>query len=143
MESINKFFIIAASLIVTAGLIFVGFRMADIGTEAANHAIEKLVVFERELQKAELLQYDGAEVSGSDVVNFLRKHLDERSSVEQKGMKIIVIQGEKCKEYEKADEIKEICNFSHESYINPSALFVGNVSENANGIISEVSFVLK
>jgi len=61
----------------------------------------------------------------------------------EKGMKIIVIQGEKCKEYEKADEIKEICNFSHESYINPSALFVGNVSENANGIISEVSFVLK
>ena len=36
MESLNKFFLLAAGLIVTAGLIFVGFRIADIGKETAK-----------------------------------------------------------------------------------------------------------
>lgn len=143
MESINKFFMIAASLIITAGLIFVGFRMADIGTEAANHAMEKFVLFERELQDNEIVQYDGAEVMGSDVINFLRKYVDSGNSSVREGMKIVVIQGEVSNTYRNADEIKEICNFSHESYINPSALFEGSVSENANGVISEVCFKRK
>jgi len=143
MESINKFFLIAASLIITAGLIFAGFRMADIGTEVANHAMKKLVVFEREMQESEILQYDGVEVAGSDVINFLRKYLDERGSARKNGIKIIVIQGKESKVYENTDEIKEIYNFSHESYINPSALFIGSVYKNANGVISEIRFTLK
>ena len=41
MESITRFFMIAASLIITAGLVFIAFRMADIGSETANHVMQE------------------------------------------------------------------------------------------------------
>jgi len=143
MDSLNKFFLMAAGLIVTAGLIFVGFRMADIGTETANQVIEKFSGLKKELEENEIMQYDGTTVSGSDVVNFMRKHLSQRAGEDEAGMKITVIKGNKSASYQKYEEISEIYNFSHVSYIDPSVLFQGSVIKNENGVISEVKFELR
>lgn len=140
MESLNKFFLLAAGLIVTAGLIFVGFRIADIGKETANQLIDGFVGFKQEVEESEIMQYDGITVSGSDVVNFMRKHLSKGAYEDESGMKITVIKAEQSTTYQKYDEIKEINNFSHESYVDPTMLFRGCVIKNKNGVIAEVRF---
>ena len=50
---------------------------------------EKGVAFGYELRESEILQYDAALVSGSDVVNFLRKHLQDTEQ-EVSGMMVTV-----------------------------------------------------
>ena len=45
MDSVNRFFLMAAGLIITTGLIIVAFRMADIGTETAGQVMEEYIQF--------------------------------------------------------------------------------------------------
>lgn len=138
MESINRFFIIAAGLIITAGLIFVGFRMADLGTSTANHVIEEYIAFGRNMESGEIMMYDGAVVTGSDVINFMRKYLENTEITT--GMRITVIKGSKSISYQSFDDMQEIYNFSHDAYVNPTAMFQGSVCRNENGVIAEVVF---
>lgn len=140
MDSVNRFFIIAAGLIITAGLVFFAFRMADVGAEAAEYVMEEFVSFGHEVREREILQYDATMVSGSDVVNFLRKHLQVMESDGISGMTVTVISKDNRITYRSYDDIKNIGNFSHASYVDPSAMFYGSVKKNENGVISEVHF---
>ena len=63
MDSVNRFFLIAAGLIVTAGLVLVGFRMAEIGKTTAGHLVDEMATFENEMEKQEILRYDGRVVA--------------------------------------------------------------------------------
>lgn len=143
MDSINKFFLIAAGLIITAGLIFVGLRMADMGTATANHVMGRFTSFMQEIEENEMMQYDGVTVPGSDVVNFMRKHLGQRANETEDGMTVTVVKGKTSVSYQNYEEIKEIYNFSHASYIDPTVLFKGSVIKNENGVITEVKFEQK
>ena len=143
MDSINRFFLIAAGLVITAGLIFVAFRMADIGTVTANHVLEEYMNFEQNMENSDILQYDGRTVSGSDVINFLHKYLGNGSFGYNENMRITVVKYSMRTSYQTREEIREVYNFSHASYIDPSALYQGSVSQNQNGVITEVCFVQK
>ena len=140
MDSINKFFLIAAGVIITAGLIFLGFRMADMGTATANHVMGRFTSFMRDIEENEMMQFDGVTVAGSDVVNFMRKYLSQRTNETEEGMTVTVVKGATSISYQKYEEIKEIYNFSHASYIDPTVLFKGSVIKNENGVITEVKF---
>lgn len=139
MDSVNRFFIIAAGLIVTAGLVFFAFRMSDVGVEAAEHVMEEFVSLSTELREGEILQYDATMVSGSDVVNFLRKHLSVHKG-EVSEMTVTVINNDRKITYRSYEDISNITNFSHASYIDPLAMFYGTVKRNENGVIAEVLF---
>lgn len=138
MESITRFFMIAASLIITAGLVFIAFRMADIGNETANHVMKEFADFGNEIREREILQYDGVEVTGSDVANFLRKQFSKNSGSDSFVVK--VVSDRNTIVYSGYEDIKEIYNFSHASYIEPMAVFQGSVYRNENGVITEVCF---
>lgn len=141
MESITKFFMIAASLIITAGLVFIAFRMADIGRETANHVIQEFADFGSAIKDGEILQYDGVEVAGSDVANFLKKQFSLNS--DSTGFRVKVISDVRTTIYSEYEDTKEIYNFSHASYIEPMAVFRGTVYRNENGVITEVCFEKK
>ena len=132
---------IAASLIITAGLVFIAFRMADIGKGTANHVIQEFAVFEKEIKESEILQYDGVELAGSDVANFLRKHFSQNMSSYNFVVKVVSDKGTVI--YSEYKDTKEIYNFSHVSYIDPIAVFQGAVYKNENGVITEVCFQKK
>lgn len=140
MDNINRFFIIAASLIITAGLIFFAFRMADVGTETAEHVMEEFVSLRDELQEGEILQYDATIVSGSDVVNFLRKYLPPHEENRISDITVTVVGREKRFTYRSYEDIKNITNFSHVSYVDPCATFYGTIKKNENGVIAEILF---
>ena len=42
--------------------------------------------------------------------------------------------------YEDNSLLKEMMNFSHVSYINPTGKFVGRILRNENGMITSVTF---
>lgn len=141
MESITRFFMIAASLIITSGLIFIAFRMADIGKGTANEVMKELETFSNEIKDSEILQYDGVELMGSDVANFIRKHFSKR--IDSVGFVIKVVTDTGTIMYSEYEDTKEIYNFSHASYIEPMAVFYGTVHRNENGVITEVCFAKK
>lgn len=141
MESITRFFMIAASLIITAGLVFIAFRMADIGSETANHVMQEFADMGNEIKDSEILQYDGVEVAGSDVANFLKKQFSQ--NIDSVGFVVKVVSDKGTKVYSEYEDVREIYNFSHTSYIEPMAVFRGTVYKNENGVITEVCFEKK
>lgn len=142
MDSVYKFFLLAAGLIITASLIFLGFRMAEAGKEAGNTSVNRFVDFNTELREAEIMQYDGTTVSGSDVVNFVRKNLSACSTAEEAPFEVIVKTGTVTTHRDNSS-LADIVNFSHISYISPNGRFIGTVNRNANEVIVSVMFVQK
>ena len=139
MDSVNRFFLIAAGLIVTAGLVLVGFRMADIGKAAAGHLVDEMAAFENEMESQEILRYDGRVVAGSDVVNFIKKHLSG-CAVGQVPEFTIKVSADTITVHRDNSSMKDMMNFSHPSYIKPNGRYMGEVIRNANGVIEEVIF---
>ena len=127
MDSVSRFFLIAAGLIVTAGLIMIGFRMSDIGKA------------ENEIARQEIMQYDGRIVAGSDVVNFIKKSLSDCSVGQMPEFEIRVSSGAMTV-YRDNSLLKEMTNFSHPSYIKPNARYLGEVYKNSNDVIEAVIF---
>ena len=142
MECINKFFLIAAGLVVTASLIFLGSRLAETGEQFGNEVVNQFIVFNAELNDREIMQYDGATVNGSDVTNLLRKYLSGYLPGSVAPFHIVV-ETEVVTVYEDNSKLKNMMNFSHVSYINPTRKFVGEVLRNENGVIASVTFKQK
>lgn len=139
MDSVNRFFLIAAGLIVTAGLVMVGFRMADMGKSAAGYLVDEMAAFESEIENQEILRYDGRVVSGSDVVNFIKKHLSD-CSVGKIPKFEVSVSSDSFTVFKDNSLLKEMTNFSHPSYIKPNARYLGEVRRNDNGVIEAVVF---
>lgn len=139
MDSVSRFFLIAAGLIVTAGLIMIGFRMSDIGKAAAGHLVDEMAAFENEIARQEIMQYDGRIVAGSDVVNFIKKSLSDCSVGQMPKFEIRVSSGV-VTVYRDNSLLKEMTNFSHPSYIKPNARYLGEVYKNSNDVIEAVIF---
>lgn len=139
MDSVNRFFLIAAGLIVTAGLVLVGFRMSDIGREAAGHLVDEMAVFENEIEIQEIMRYDGMVVTGSDVVNFIKKHLSDCFEGQMPDF-IIKVSSDTVIVHKDNSSMKNMMNFSHPAYIKPNGRYLGEVVRNRNGVIEEVIF---
>lgn len=142
MESINKFFLMAAGLVITASLIFVGGRLADAGEESGNAVVNQFITWNTEWDEMEVMQYDGAVVTGSDVINFIRKKLSGCLPGSTAPYRIVV-KTNVVTVYENNERLKEMMNFSHVSYVNPTGRFIGEVSRNWNGVITSVTFTQK
>lgn len=139
MDSIYKFFLLAAGITVTAVLVFLGFRAANAAKNVGNEAIDGLISFSTEIDEAKLMQYNGATVSGSDVVNLIKKTFGTYPGA--KGFVIKVTDNVNDNSFTDDTHLKDIQNFSSSFYINPSGRYLGTVIRNANGIISEIDFV--
>lgn len=139
MDSVNRFFLIAAGLIVTAGLVLVGFRMAEIGKTTAGHLVDEMATFENEMENQEILRYDGRVVAGSDVVNFIKKHLSgcKVGQIPEFTIKVIA---DAVTVHRDNSSMKNMVNFSHPAYIKPNGRYMGEVVRNGNGVIEEVIF---
>lgn len=139
MDSLNRFFTMAAGLIITASLIFVAFRMADIGKDMGNQAINRLVELNTEWKESGVLQYDGRKISGSDVVNFMKLNLPDGQQSGTNNMRVVV-ETEVITVYRDKSDVADAMDVSHSSYINPMSEFVGTINRNDNGVIVEAVF---
>ena len=105
----------AAGLVVTASLIFLGFRLEEAGKQSGNEMVNQFITLNTELKEMEIVQYDGVTVNGSDVTNFLRKYLSEYLPGSIAPFRIVV-ETDVVTVYEDNSLLKEMMNFSHQSY---------------------------
>ncbi len=140
MSNVNKFLLLAFSLGLTCLLITYFGRVADAGFRTSNTALGKLNDFNNSLSESDIMLYDGKEVTGSDVVNYIKKSLGAYNKDQEASICIHVTSTISSNTYSNGEFIKDIQDFSSEKYIKPLANFTCLVLRNDNGIIHRIEF---
>lgn len=138
MEHITKPLIIAVSVIISALVISIAVFLSDKGATIGNAFGTRIAAINRSITDNDLLQFDSGSVSGSDVLNCIRKY---RDTVTIRVTKITDTDSDFTTTYNKEDGPRDNLPGNVSSYINPNAYFSGEISRNANGVISEINFV--
>lgn len=143
MNESTKILILAASTIITCVLVSVGFismRTAKNLNESATLQMANLI---DALKDSDIKMFDNAEVYGSEIINFIKKELGDYKDGEAGPIYVYVQTSTKENTYYNGSQVANLQNFTHENYIKPTAIFVGQVDKNVNGVILGVRFVQK
>ncbi|MDF2473839.1 MAG: hypothetical protein K0R21_1621 [Anaerocolumna sp.] len=96
--------------------------------------------FAVELTESDITMYDGLEVTGSDVVNFIKKNLGSYTSTQTSPVYVYVETEHASNTYYNEAEIDNIQNFTHEKYIKPISKFIGEIVRDGNDVIVGLRF---
>ncbi len=149
MENSLKGLMLAAGTIITCIIIGLGFFIAREAKDTAATGAGQINELNAEFSENARTIYDGTEVSGSEVLNVIRKFQGESIGVRVQtkknenstfyGYKYSEETGELGKEsdvdYKSAQ--KEV----NANYINPIGRFMGSIFRDDNGTITGISFV--
>jgi hypothetical protein len=96
----------------------------------------------------DILMYDGEQIRGSEVVNFIKKRLGDYSTTQKAPIYVEVVKkapgSNHNHTYTNNEYIADIKNFSSiERYIKPTAIFIGEVIKTENRVILGVKFTQK
>ena len=141
MSNVMKFLLLSFSLMITCLLVSYGGRVLSAGKGTSDTAVKKINDFNSELSESELTMYDGIEVKGSDVVNFIKKNLGSYDATNQAKQYVRVVTAASDSTYWNERYIEDIQNFSSTLFINLAALFRCDVTRDANDVIVGITFV--
>lgn len=152
MENSVKAIIIGASIAITMVIVSVGFFILRQGQDAAKNTSEKISKMNAQISETEYTMYDGAEISGSEVVNVLNKFKNEYVGIRVKTGKNstgtwynynTTIDSNDVADIgaESNKKISEAINEQSDDYVNPNGRFVGTVYRDVNGTIAAIDFV--
>lgn len=71
--TLSDFIKVAAAIALAAALVMLGFRIYNSNKEATNKSIEQTARLTAQIQDTEFLQYDGATVTGSEVLAVIER----------------------------------------------------------------------
>ena len=143
MNNATKFLLFAFSLGITCLLIVYSKRVADTGLDTSNTAVGKLSEFNRELSESDITMYDGLEIKGSDVVNFIKKNLGGYAAAETAAMYVYIKTGLSEATYVNGVSLPNLQDFTSLRYVKPRVIFTGDIVRDANDVIIGVTFVQK
>jgi hypothetical protein len=143
MENSLKGLLLAAGIAITCMVISLAYYASGEAKNIASNSNAKLTEFSKELNESDLTTYDGLEVTGSDVVNFIKKKLDGISSSEIAEQYIYVKTSKSENTFNNVSDISNINNFTHLQYINPLGKFVGEIVRDSNEVIRGIRFIQK
>lgn len=148
MENSLKGLTLAAGIIITCIIISLGFYVAREARDTAANGTGQINALQAEFSDTSKTMYDGTEVSGSEVLNVIRKFSDETF-----GVKVVTSKGKDPYFYiykfdpvsgeigKKADtDYKSAQDVTNPNYINPTGRFEGSVVKDANGAIIGLVF---
>lgn len=141
-----KLLLFAAATLITCFVISIGFHFTGKAKLVSNVALNQLSDYHAELTDSDLNMYDGLEVTGSDVIHFIKKHLGDYNSSQKAPIEVTVItvkNPERANTYDNNAKIKNIQNFTEACYIKPTNRFVGAVVKNTNNVITKIVFTIK
>lgn len=147
MENSLKGLILAAGTIITCLVISLGFFIAKEAKTSAASGAEQIGRINSEFIESDKIIYDGTQVSGSEVINVIKKFSG-------KGIGIMVQTNKGAVNYyytynnvtgvsiPSADiDYNETANFLNNEYINPTGRFNGSIVRDRNGAIAAINFV--
>ena len=141
LSDVVKILIFAAAIIITCILVALGFRAADTAKEISNSAVLQMAELNNDLKDSNIKMYDGADLYGSEVVNFIKKNLGDFTASESAPIYVYVKTSISENAYTNGSNITNIRNFSNTMYIKPTAKFLGAAVENENDIILGITFI--
>lgn len=147
MENSLKGLMLAAGIIITCIIISLGFYIAREASDTASSGTGQINELQAEFADTSKTMYENTEVSGSEVINVIRKFSDEMIGVKvhtKKNTSYYIYQfndadgslkGPSTLDYKSAQVT------TNSNYINPTGRFLGAVVRDANGTITGLSFV--
>ena len=147
MENSLKGLMMAAGIIITCIIISLGFYIAREASDTASSGTGQINELQAEFADTSKMMYENTEVSGSEVINVIRKFGDEMLGVKvqtKKNTSYYIYQfndadgslkGSSALDYKSAQVA------TNSNYINPAGRFLGAVVRDANGTITGLSFV--
>ena len=146
MENSLKGLILAAGTVITCLVITLGFYLSKEAQATASTGTSQIGKINSEFAENDKTMYDKVRVSGSEVINAIKKFEDEVI-----GISVVTNSGEFFYGYnldiisgEIMNKIKggydESMTKNEAAYINPYAEFEGKVIRNANDVITGIAF---
>lgn len=141
-----KLMLLCAGTLITCIVVTLAIHMARVSRQTGEKYNEHLNSFYEDLDSSSITTYDGVEVYGSDVVNFIKKQLGDYSESESSPLTITVVTSLSPRteySYTNRAYVSEIQNFTNVRYINPLHLFCGEVVYNGNDVITQIIFTIQ
>lgn len=152
MENSLKAVLIGAGVVITLIVVSIGFMLMRSGQNTALATIGKLDQLNVDMTESQYTMYDGLEVSGSEVVNIIRKFENEYI-----GVKVITKKDPSGKCYiknvtvdstnnvgkigkGKAKPVSEAIDETKTNYVNPNGVFKGKLYRDENATIVGLVF---
>lgn len=146
MDNSLKGLILAAGTIITCVVISLGFFIAREAKDTASNGANQINKLNSEFVESDKVIYDGATVSGSEVVNVIKKFKNEKIGILVKTNKSQTFYGYSFDEND-GDIIKEVSSAHSEAtdsdsvkYVNPYVNFVGRIVRDKNEVITGIVF---
>ncbi len=135
MENSLKGLILAAGVIITCIVVGLGFFISREAKNAADSGTNQLSAMSSQYDNVEFMMYDGLKVTGSEVVNVIKKHAGVEDLT-------ITVKTKDSTSTQKAYSSKDAAMPAKESsdYINPSALFLGELERDNNNSLVKIKF---
>jgi len=143
MDNSLKGLILAAGVMITCLVLSVGFYFARESKALSSNSSSKLNDFSTELTESDLIMYDELEVTGSDVTNFIKKHLGDYTAIETAPIYVYVKTSTTENTYKNGAFIENIRTFTDIKYINPLGKFAGDIVRDANDVNIGMKFIQK
>lgn len=146
MENSLKGLMLAAGIIITCIIISLGFYIAREARDTASSGTGQINQLQAEFSDTSKTMYDGTEVSGSEVLNVIRKFSDDTMGIKVVTGKSSVYYGYVFSESDgalgdkSASSYKNAQDVTKQSYINPTGRFAGSVVRDTNGVITGLVF---
>ena len=147
MENSLEGLMLAAGSIITCIIISLGFYIAREASDTASSGTGQINELQAEFADTSKTMYENTEVSGSEVINVIRKFSDEMIGVKvqtKKNTSYYIYQfNDTDGSLKNASTLdyKSAQNATSANYINPTGRFLGAVIRDANGTITGLSFV--
>jgi hypothetical protein len=138
---------LAAGIIITCIIISLGFYIAREASDTASSGTGQINELQAEFSDMSKTIYDNTEVSGSEVINVIRKFSDEMLGVRvetKKNTSYYIYQfndADGSLKSPSALDYKTAQNVTNSNYINPTGRFLGSVVRDENGTITGLAFV--
>ncbi|MGB4661314.1 MAG: hypothetical protein WBI07_19230 [Mobilitalea sp.] len=140
MTDALKLILLAVAAFITCIVVFVSIRAMDTAREISGSAISQIASMNEDIKDGDLLKYDDTEVTGSDVVNCIRKYLGDYTAPATAPISVYVKTTSTEHTYNNSSYNTNIKNFTDTRYIKPTAVFAGDIIKNANNVIVSIVF---
>lgn len=147
-DLVPQIFLAVVGVILTGILIYYVTNSAKSTAKIADSVISEAEETAAGFTEYDIVMYDGEEIRGAEVVNFIKKYLGDYEEAEEAPIYIEVVSkysgATYTQKYTNNIHISDIKNFSKQSYyIKPTAIFTGEVIRNENKVILGVKFTQK
>lgn len=143
LEHITKLILFIASIFITIGIISFALIAYHQSLRTSSISNNQLNDFSKQLSISDLVMYDGKEIQGNDVVNLIKKKLGEFTDTEIAPIYINVVTSKSINKYINGVNVNNIQNFTSVNYINPNAIFLGEIQKDKNHVILGIKFTQK